>query len=82
MVRLKKHRNTDYILVDTSITVYHKDGTESTVPIQIQVNLDNLPEKSFGILYRYVNSVFNQPFTVNKPKLEQKKSWISKLLGK
>lgn len=81
MVRLKKHRDTDYLLVDTTITVHHKDGTETVVPAQMQVNLKNLPEKSFGTLYRYTSSVFDRNFDVNKPKIEAKKNWFSKFFS-
>lgn len=82
MVRLTKHRDVDYILVDTSITVYHKDGTESVLPIQMQINIKKLPERSFGTLYRYVGSMLDRPFTVNKPKLEEKKGWFHNLFNK
>ena len=82
MVRIKKHNGTDFLLIDTSITVYNKDNTETVVPVQVQIRVGKVPEKSFNTFYNYACSLFDRPFTANKPKLEEKKGWFQRLFQK
>lgn len=82
MIRTKKHNSVDYILIDTDIMVYEEGQVASTIPVQIQVRLKDIPDKHQRAVYKYTSLYFDRAFAVNKPQPEVKKGWFSRLFHK
>jgi len=70
MIRFTKHINTNYIVIDSTLEV-----DNITVPIQVQVNINNLSEIERSKIYRIANTAFNRNINFNKPKPQPKKPW-------
>jgi hypothetical protein len=69
MIRYTKHFNTDYIIVDS-----HLEIDEMIIPVQYQVNINNVKFEDRSKIYRIVNATFNRNISFNKPK-KPKKPW-------
>ena len=82
MIRTKKHNGADYILIDTDIMVYEEGQVATIVPVQVQVRIKDVPDKQQKAIYKYTSLYFDRTFAVNKPQLEAKKGWFSRLFNK
>jgi len=70
VIRYTKHINTSYIVIDSTIEV-----DDMIIPIQIQININNVKEKDQHKIYRIVNTAFNRNISFNRPKPQSKKQW-------
>jgi uncharacterized protein YpuA (DUF1002 family) len=70
MIRFTKHINTKYIIVDSTLEI-----DNIIVPIQVQVNVNDVSETEYNKIYRIVNTAFNRNISFNKPKKQLKKPW-------
>lgn len=82
MIRTKKHNSVDYILIDTDIMVYEEGQIATIVPVQVQVRLKDISDKHQKAIYRHTSLYFDRTFAINKPQLETKKGWFSRLFHK
>jgi hypothetical protein len=46
------------------------------IPIQVQVNINNIKKDDHAKVYKIVNTAFNRNISFNKPKPQSKKSWF------
>jgi len=76
MVRYVRHNNVNYIIVDSTLEV---DGT--TLPIQVQVNIQNIKEVDRSRIFRVVSVAFNRHINFSKSKVELKKTWWQKIFN-
>lgn len=76
MIRYAKHKDIDYIIVDTTLEV---DGV--VVPVQIQVNVQNVKEESRSKVFRVASVAFNRHLNFDKTKSQPKRSWWQQILG-
>ena len=70
MIRYTKHINTDYLIVDSTLEI-----DNMIIPIQVQVNINNVKEENKSKVYKIVNTAFNRNISFNKPKQQPKKPW-------
>jgi hypothetical protein len=76
MIRYTRHFNKEYIVIDGSLEI-----DDMVIPIQYQVNVNNIKIKDHSKVFRIVSSAFNRHISFNKPKLPNKpwyKFWQSK----
>ena len=76
VVRYVRHKNVNYIVVDSTLEL---DGM--IVPIQMQVNIQNVKEIDRSKVFRVVSVAFNRHINFNKSKVEPKKSWWQKIFN-
>lgn len=76
MIRYAKHKDINYIIVDSTVEV-----EDVIVPIQVQVNIQNVKERDRAKIFRVISVAFNRSLTFNKPKTEIKKSWWQRLIN-
>lgn len=77
MIRLYKHKNHEYLLVDTDLTLVSKNVK---VKIHVTADVTNINEKDQLTIYKHVNSIFNKQFIVTPkvtppPTTNSKKAW-------
>jgi hypothetical protein len=82
MVRIKKHNNVEFIIVDTDIVVYEGEEVSKIVPVQVQVRLKDLSEKQQRTIYKHAAMYFDRTLNINKPQPEVKKGWFSRWFSK
>ena len=70
MIRYAKHNNRDYIVIDGTIQL---DG--EIVPMQVQVNIQNVKESERPKLYKIVGVAFNRNISFDRPPKKIKKPW-------
>jgi hypothetical protein len=70
MIRYTKHINTNYLIVDSTLEI-----DNMIIPIQVQVNINNVKEEDQHKVYKIVNTAFNRHINFNKPKQQPKKPW-------
>ena len=70
MIRYTKHININYIIIDSTLEI-----DEMIIPIQVQININNVKEKDQHKVHRIVNTAFNRNISFNRPKREPKKPW-------
>ena len=76
MIRYTKHNSVDYIIIDSTIEV-----DDIIVPIQVQVNIQNIKEEDRTKLFRITSVAFNRILSFNKPKIEPTRTWWQKLIN-
>lgn len=76
MIRYAKHNNINYIIVDSTLEV---EGV--VVPVQIQVNVQNVKEGDRSKVFRVATVAFNRHLSFNKAKAEPKKSWWQRIIN-
>ena len=76
MVRYVRHKNVNYIVVDSTLEV---EGM--IVPIQMQVNVQNVREVDRSKVFRVVSVAFNRHINFSKSKVEPKKPWWQKIFN-
>jgi len=70
MIRYTKYLNKEYIIIDGSLEI-----DDMIIPIQYQVNVNDVKIKDHSKVFRIVSSAFNRNISFNRPKLESKKPW-------
>lgn len=70
MIRFTRHINTDYIIIDGTIEV-----DEYVMPVQVQVNINNIKAEDRSKVFRIVGVAFNRNISFNRPKQQPKKPW-------
>ena len=74
---IRYHVNPDQLRVDTTIKIIESDGTETTVPVIVMVNLNKVEHKQQGNVYKIVNRLFNREFLLDRriQATAPKKAW-------
>ena len=70
MIRYTRHFNKEYIVIDGSLEI-----DDMVIPIQYQVNVNDVKIKDHSKVFRIVSSTFNRNISFNKPKQQLIKSW-------
>jgi hypothetical protein len=70
MIRYTKHLNKDYIIIDGSLEI-----DDMVIPIQYQVNVNNVKVEDRNKIYRIIGVAFNRNINFNKPKPSDKPWW-------
>ena len=82
MIRTLKHKEKDYIVVDTTFQV--KDGEKIvSVPFHLQLNATGLDEEDHAKILKKANALFNHVILVNLKKPERVESsipWYKRIL--
>ena len=76
MIRYARHRDIDYIVVDSTLEV---DGVVAS--IQVQVNIQNMKQEDKSKIFRVVSAAFDRPLNFNKAKPQEKKSWWKRIIN-
>lgn len=77
MIRYTKHLNVDYIVIDSVMLV-----DDSTMPVQIQINIQKVSEEERSKVFRIASVAFNRTLDFNKPKPQEKTFWWNKLFNR
>jgi hypothetical protein len=67
MIRYTKYLNKDYIIIDGSLEI-----DDMIIPIQYQVNVNNVKVDERNKVFRIVSSAFNRNISFNRPKPSDK----------
>ena len=70
MIRYTKYLNKEYIIIDGSLEI-----DDMIIPIQYQVNVNNVKVEERSKVFRIVSSAFNRNISFNKPKSPDKPWW-------
>jgi hypothetical protein len=70
MIRYTRHFNKEYIVIDGSLEI-----DDMVIPIQYQVNVNDVKVEDHSKVFRIVSSAFNRNISFNRPKIESKKPW-------
>jgi hypothetical protein len=70
MIRYTKYLNKEYIIIDGSLEI-----DDMIIPIQYQVNVNDVKIEDHSKVFRIVSSAFNRHISFNRPKIESKKPW-------
>lgn len=70
MIRYTKYLNKEYIIIDGSLEI-----DDMIIPIQYQVNVNNVKIEDHSKVFRIVSSAFNRHISFNKSKPSDKPWW-------
>lgn len=80
MIRTVKHRNGEFIVINTTFEVKER-GEVVKVPIAIQVDTTKLSEPETHLVYKATNGLFNRTVTLNLNKPKAEKPWYKRIFN-